>query len=552
MSRTILPHLTALGLICVGTTLATAGVPAVVKPAKNIIVMIPDGMSIGGTTLARWLNGGDKPLAMDDLACGLVRTYPSDAIINDSAPAGTAFACGITAQTGNIGVYPDALNMPGLTQPKPNGVNNLSPAANIMEAARLQGRSTGLVVTCELPHATPADFAAHDPSRKNYDNIGEQEVYAGFDVMLGAGQKFFRADVRKDKEDLVAVIKANYELVQDTASMKASTAKKLWGFFEKPGETDLGYDLDRDPAKTPSISEMTEKAISTLSQNKKGFVLMVEGSLIDWAAHANDPVGITSDINAFDKAVAVAMNFAKKNNDTVVVVMTDHGNSGITIGNASTTSGYDTTPLKAVVEPLRSATRTAQGVTDLINADRSNIAEVAQQYYGVALTGEEIAKIKAAKDLPELRSRCQSVLGSRMATAAKLGFTTGGHTGEDVVFHAYDPHGTRPTGVIMNTDVARYLEKVLRTDLDAVTRRQFQLAVRAFTQKFASVRTDASQPGNPMLVVKKGSDEIRFAQNKNIALVNGKPVTLSGLVLFTGLAGGENWYVPADAVALVK
>ncbi len=137
-----------------------AQVPANVGPAKNVIIMIPDGMSVAGTTLTRWVDGGVKPLAMDELACGLVRSYPSDAIINDSAPAGTAYACGITAQTGNIGVYPDALTMPGLAQPKPDGVNNLSPAANIMEAARLQGRATGLVVTCEIQHATPADFAA--------------------------------------------------------------------------------------------------------------------------------------------------------------------------------------------------------------------------------------------------------------------------------------------------------------------------------------------------------------------------------------------------------
>lgn len=552
MLRSSLSRLAGIGLIGASASLVQAGIPANVQPAKNIIVMIPDGMSVTGTTLARWMNGGDKPLAMDDLACGLIRTYPSDAIVNDSAPAGTAYACGITAQTGNIGVHPDALTMPGLKQPRPDGINNLSPAANIMEAARLQGRGTGLVVTCELPHATPADFAAHDPSRKNYDNIGEQEVYAGFDVMLGAGLKFFRGDVRKDKEDLVAVIKSRYELVQDTASLKASTANKLWGSFEKPGETDLGYDLDRDPARTPSLSEMTEKAVSVLSRNPKGFVLMVEGSLIDWAAHANDPVGIYSDINAFDKAVATAMDFARKDGNTVVLIMADHGNSGLSIGNASTTSGYDTLPMKAVVGPLKKATRTAQGVADLINADRSNIAEVVSQYYGLTLPDDDIAKLKGAKDLSDLRARCQAVLGSRMAAAAKLGFTTGGHTGEDIVFYAYDPHDTRPTGVIMNTDVARYMEKLVGTDLAGLTQKQFQKAAIAFVQNGATARTDYSDPANPALVVRKDNLEIRFFQNKNIALVGGKEVKLSGLVLYTGLPGGENWYVPEDAVALVQ
>jgi alkaline phosphatase len=549
MAQRSIGHLIDASLISLCTSLSIAGVPAKVVPARNIIIMIPDGMSVGGTTLARWLNGGDKPLAMDDLAAGLIRTYPADAIVNDSAPAGTAYACGITAQTGNVGVYPDAMNMPGLGQPKPDGINNLSPAANIMEAARSQGRSTGLIATCEIQHATPADFAAHEPSRKNYDNIGEQEVYAGFDVVLGGGRKFFAPENRKDKEDLVSVIKSNYAYVQDLPALKACQAARIWGAF---APTDMGYDLDRDPSLVPSLAEMTEKAISTLSRNKQGFVLMVEGSLIDWAAHDNDVAGIAGDIAAFDKAVAVAMDFARKDQDTVVLVMTDHGNSGITIGNAATTSNYDKLPLKTVVGPLKKATRTAQGVADLINAERSNIPDVAAKYYGVTLDPEEVAKIRSAKDSAQLRTLCTAVLSPKLAAEARIGFTTGGHTGEDVVLYAYDPHGTRPTGVIMNTDVARYMEKLLGADLAALTGTRFQKAAIQFAQKGASARTDFSDTENPVLVVRKGASEIRFFRNKNLALIDGKEARLSGLVLYTGLAGGENWYVPEDAVALVK
>lgn len=533
---------------------AAAQVPAAVKPVRNIIIMIPDGMSVGGTTLTRWVNGGEAPLAIDDMACALVRSFPSDAIVNDSAPAGSAYACGIAAQTGNVGVYPDALTMPGLSQPKPDGINNLSPAANIMEAARLQGRATGLVVTCEIQHATPADFAAHDPSRKNYDNIGEQEAYDGFDVVLGGGMKYFQADGRKDKEDLLAYIRSRYEVVTDTAGLKASSAGKVWGFFGMNGSTDLGYDLDRDPALVPSLSEMTEKAISVLARNQKGFVLMVEGSLIDWAAHANDPVGIVGDINAFDKAVAVAKAFAAKDKNTVVIVVTDHGNSGLTIGNADTTSGYDTTPLKAVVDPLKKAVRTAQGASFLINADRSNVKEVAAAAYGLELSDEEAARIAAAKqgDSADLASKCQAVLGAKMAKAAKLGFTTGGHTGEDVVLYAYDPYGDRPSGVILNTDVARYMEKLIGADLKKITAQQFQDAAVKFARKGASVRYDYKDPTGPKMVVAKGKDVIEFFQNKSVARFNGKEVKLSGVVVLSGIPGGENWFVPADALALVK
>jgi alkaline phosphatase len=551
MLKRTLAAITLAALIPAG--LAFAQVPATVKPVKNIIIMIPDGMSVGGTTLTRWVNGV-TPLAMDELAVGLMRTYPSDAIVNDSAPAGTALACGITAQTGNVGVYPDALTMPGLTQPKPDGVNNLTPAANIMEAARLQGRATGLVATSEIQHATPAAFSAHDPSRKNYDNIGEQQVYAGFDVVLGGGQKYYGADVRKDKEDLLALIKASYEVVTDTASLMASKAKKIWGFFGMNGSTDLGYDLDRDPAAIPSLAEMTEKAISTLAQNPKGFVLMVEGSLVDWAAHANETVGIVGDINAFDKAVAVAKEFAKKDKNTVVIVVSDHGNSGITIGNTDTTNGYDTTKLATVVDPIKKATKTAQGTADLINAERSNIKEVVKQYYGVELSDEEVAKITAVKagDQAALRSAVIAAAAPKLAKAAKIGYTTGGHTGEDVVFHAYNPNGERPTGVIFNTDVARYMEKLIGADLVKLTKQQFQDAAVAFALKGASVKYDYKDPTGNKMIVTKGKDTVEFFQNKNIAKVNGKETKLSGLVVLSGIVGGENWFVPADAVALIK
>ncbi len=117
---------------------------------RNIIILIADGMSIGGYTLARWYKGGD-PLATDELICGLVRTYNSDSLIADSAPAATAFACGYKAVTKNIGVMPEKAGMPFVPE-IPKGEEN-RPLANIFEAARLKGKATGLVFTCELPHA---------------------------------------------------------------------------------------------------------------------------------------------------------------------------------------------------------------------------------------------------------------------------------------------------------------------------------------------------------------------------------------------------------------
>lgn len=105
---------------------------------------------------------------------------------------------------------------------------------------------------------------------------------------------------RKDKEDLIKVIKElGYDYATTSEALYKSTSGKIWGMF---APKDLSYDFDRDPAKQSGLAEMTSKAIEVLSKDKDGFFLMVEGSKIDWAAHDNDPVGVISDILAFDKS----------------------------------------------------------------------------------------------------------------------------------------------------------------------------------------------------------------------------------------------------------
>src|SRR5699024_3340955 len=129
-----------------------------------------------------------------------------------------------------------------------------------------------------------------------------------------------------------------YDYFTTPEAMNASKADKIWGMFDPDA---LANDWDRDPKKEPSLSEMTNKAIEVLSKNPKGFFLMVEGSKPDWSAHANDPTGLVSEILAFDNAVGTAKKFVQENPGTVLIVATDHGTGGFTIGNENTTSGYD-------------------------------------------------------------------------------------------------------------------------------------------------------------------------------------------------------------------
>jgi len=510
------------------------------KSVKNVIMMIPDGMSTDVVTLARWYNGG-KALNLDEMASGLVRTYSSDAAIADSAPAGTAFATGFKSHTGYVGVLPDVNTMPGL--PALDASKKKAPVATILEAAQLAGKATGLVATSEIMHATPADFSAHFASRKAYDILSMQEVYQEIDVVLGAGTSYLKKSGRSDGNDLLSVIQANYQYADTVAEMNAVTSGKLWGMF---ADTSMDYDFDRDPAKQPSLAEMTAKAIALLSQDNEGFFLMVEGSKIDWAAHANDPIGLISDCLAYDEAVGVALDFAKKNGNTVVISCTDHGNSGISIGNVDTSTTYDKLPLSTFIDPLKKATLTGEGLERVLNADRSNVVEVMAQYYGITdLTQEEIAAIKKTAN-----GSMNYTVGPMIAKRASLGFTTTGHTGEDVTLYVYAPSGVdQLTGTVENTDIARYMEKVMGVSLEKATAKLFVLARSAFEAKGATVSFDNTDPKNPVLKAVKGTTEIKLPIYTNIAYVNGVPTKLDGVTVFDG--AGKT-YVPQSAVDLIK
>lgn len=525
--------------VLASSTSAPAPVHAAAAPTvKNVILLIPDGMSQDGTTLARWYKGG-SPLALDEMASGLVRTYSADAAIADSAPAGTAFATGYKSHTGYVGVLPDQNTMPGLTSLKPG--DEKKPVANIVEAARLAGKSTGIISTSEVMHATPADFSAHYPDRSNYDALSKQQVYNGLDVVLGGGSKYFLPEGRADQQNLLKVIEqSGYDYVTTPAELKSSDSGKLWGLFATGA---LAYEMDRDAAKQPSLADMTGKAIEVLSQNENGFFLMVEGSKVDWAAHANDPVGIISDVLAFDDAVKTALDFAKKDQNTIVIATTDHGNGGITIGNRDTTKTYDKEPLSTFIAPLKRAKLTGEGVEAMLNADRSNIKDALNQYYGISdLTEAEIQAIKEASP-----GRLNYVIGPMISDRARIGWTSGGHTGGDVTLYTYLPGDGRWTGVRENTEIARYMADALALDLDAVTKRLFVPAREGFSAKGAAIAWDNSDPKNPVIVVTKGDLTLKLPVFTNIAELNGKQITLEGVIVYNG----EKSFVPQQALDLI-
>jgi len=524
---------------------AAAGKPGIV----NIILMVPDGMATAHLTLGRWhrfAKTGKNRLALDELACGLIRTYSSDATVTDSAPSASAMATGYKTVNRSISVFPDMILLPDVPS-APAGRSGY-PAPTLLEAARSLGKATGLVVTCPFSHATPAAFSAHYPDRNRAEILSEQQVYQGIDVLLGGGRQDLDPKKRPDQENLISVLRDQGRMiVQDRTAMLAADSGPLWGIFADKG---MNLAIDRDSVNEPSLAEMTAKALQLLSQNPKGFFLMVEGSQIDWVAHDNDGAAVAAEVDAFDEAVAVALAFARNRSDTVLVIAPDHSTGGLMI------SQEPVVPFSSLIDHLQnshmSALKACEQLSDLGGIEAIG-AYLAREMGIESLTPEEKRDIEQNINRPKSLT---ILIGQISSRRMGIGWSTTHHSGEDVPLFIHHPRGIRLQGIVQNHEIGRYLAGLLPVDLDRLGAQLFLPALDAFARLGAAVTIDGTVPANPVLVVKKGSKTIRFPVNQNIAYLADRPVQLEGIVVCLdlpakGIPGTASWYVPAGALTLL-
>ncbi len=529
-----------LACLLAASTLAAAGRAG--RPGvKNVILLIPDGMSLSDMVLARWYQGG-RPLAMDAYACGLVRTYSADSLITDSAAAGTAYATGRKAESETVSVAPALATMPGAFASPPEEAHR--PLVTILEAARLRGMATGIVTTSALVDATPAAFTSHVLDRYDRDAITEQMVHAGVDIVLAGGTDYLvpgpaKAN-RKDGEDLTrALAELGYAYVTDRAGLDRAAARpEVWGLFAPGG---LESEFDRAPGAPPDLAELTRDALRTLSRDRDGFFLLVESGEIDKFGHDNDPIGIISEVLAFDKAFRVAADFAVADGRTALVACPDHATGGLSIENYGS--------LDDLLPVLKRARSTSYAVRDRVVPGGANLEEVLERDYGLTgLTPIERKSIVSGFKKDNL----PPAIGRILAARAGLSFSTDNHTGEDVALFAYHPSGFKPadmvgSGVIQNIDVNRYMQKVLGLDL-ASLRDTLHLPAALFEARGGKVALDVADAANPVVRVTRGKDILELPVNKNQAVLNGRLIRLNGLVT---VVGGRIW-VPRQAIELFR
>ena len=278
------------------------------KKVKNIIFMIGDGMGLEQISAA-WVSNGGK-LNFDNFSkVGIQRSYSANKLVTDSAAAGSALATGHKTNNGMISMTPDSVAVKSLA-----------------EEAIEKGKRAGAAVTCRVNDATPAVFFSHSPSRSNQEDIVAQMASSGVYFLSGGGIKYWKD--RKDGRDITAEI-------QEKGYSFAATKEELMAVEEGPvvalmAPKELDPALDRGDILPASVT----KALQLLD-NKKGFFLMIEGSMIDDGGHDNKAGHTMEEIFDFDRTLGIVLEWAEKDGETLVVVTADHATGGMTLLSGS-------------------------------------------------------------------------------------------------------------------------------------------------------------------------------------------------------------------------
>ena len=317
------------------------------KNPKYIFMFIGDGMSAVQVNSAQIYKGNNNPnqISLKKLsfqnfeAVGYQTTHDSTSFAPDSASTSTALSSGYKTWSGTIGLKPIGAKSAN----KPENVDGVNISPNITERLKAEkGMKIGIVSTVTINHATPAAYYAHIPSRNDYYSIALQMADSGFDY-FGGGTINQPTGKNKDQKDAYKILEEKgYKIAKTKEDILALNSKSGKTYAVTPVTQDSGampYALDNKPGAL-TLADFVKKGIDVLD-NEKGFFMMTESGKIDWAGHANDAKANIEDVLAFDDAIQVAIEFAKKHpNETLIIVTGDHETGGMTIGQATT--GYDT------------------------------------------------------------------------------------------------------------------------------------------------------------------------------------------------------------------
>ncbi|WP_214000717.1 alkaline phosphatase [Arsukibacterium sp.] len=404
---------------------------------KNIIYMIGDGM--GPSYVAAYRYYQRDPAAAevantvyDELLTGMASTYPDDdTLVTDSAAGATALATGVKSFNGAIAVNQQHI-----------------PIGTMMQLAKRLGKANGIVASSQVNHATPASFLAHNKSRRNMNEIAD--MYLDYridgkpvaDLIIGGGTKYF---VRQDRNLIDGFTELGYQYTDDYRQLDSLTRLPAIALLT---EDALPAVLNSDYGSM--LAPLTDKALQLLSEADKGFVLMVEGSQIDWCGHDNDIACAMAEMHDFAKAIEVAKAYVDANPDTLLIVTADHETGGLSLG-ANGVYQWRTEVIKQVKATGREIAKQLRQL--------ENQQDISRRY--TELTGISLDKAQLQMLLTALADDDEKVGRNQIlrfiSDASLTGWTSGGHTAADVPVMAYGKHAGEFNGFMDNTDIAKKL-----------------------------------------------------------------------------------------------
>lgn len=379
---------------------------ATTKAPKYVFLFIGDGMSYPQIQSAsdylgaldqeedsKILTGGKALSFMNFETAGSATTFDSTSFCPDSASTATSISTGHKT-------YSSVINMDETLT-----VSYETIAEKLKEQ---KDYKIGVITSVNLNHATPAAFYAHQPSRNNYYEIGQELIASDFDYFAG-GELLNLNGKNGDQESLHTLAeKAGYDVI--TTQAEAEELTKADGKAIVIGETladsdSLSYDGDRASGEW-ALADYVKKGIEVLD-NDKGFFMMVEGGKIDWACHANDAGSSIGDTLALDEAVKEAVNFYNQHPDeTLIIVTGDHETGGLTIGYAGT--NYDTYLENLENQKISYAKFDSDYVSKYKEEGTSfeDVMKDVEELFGLKMSGDdnltltayEIERLKAAYD----------------------------------------------------------------------------------------------------------------------------------------------------------
>lgn len=410
----------------------------------------------------------DGPKALNFMSfpvVGSAVTYDACSFAPDSASTATSIATGRKTYSGMINV--------DIT-----GAEQFETIAEKLHTQ--QGWKIGVISSVNLNHATPAAFYAHQASRNNYYEIGQELVSSGFEYFAGGGLKKVTGS-NNDQENLYDLAEAaGYKVTftQDDAQAVTAADGKVILIDEHLADSEaMAYDMDRAEEEW-ALADYVAKGIEVLD-NDTGFFMMCEGGKIDWACHANDAGATVTDTLALADAVQVAMDFAQEHPaETLILVTGDHETGGLSIGFAGT--DYDTYLENLASQKISYAQFDAQYVAGYKENGTSfeDAMKDVEALFGLKLTGEagdrlvlteyEVERLRTAYSLIDANyadfDQEQYVLyGSYnpfsvtvthiLNNKSGIDFTSYSHTGLPVAVFAQGQGAENFTGYYDNTEI---------------------------------------------------------------------------------------------------